>query len=289
MVSKKKHPSPLRYPGGKACLLDNIKAIIDDNDIRGIEYAEPFAGGAGLALSLLFEGYVSQVFLNDLDTAVFALWSSLIEQTDDFCALIEQTPVTIEQWFHQKRILSNPSHYSLLELGFSAFFLNRTNRSGIILGGIIGGVHQDGKYKLDCRFNKVKLIQKIRRIASWKENISLTRFDGCEFIREVVCNNPRDCLTFIDPPYYQKGPQLYYNAFDHHDHERLAELIQNDLPGLWIVTYDDVPEIRSMYALSSEVPYEINYSLSKKRKGYEVMYHSQNLSIPSFLLNTTCT
>lgn len=283
MISKELHPSPLRYPGGKACLLDNIKAIIDDNNIRGIEYAEPFAGGAGLALSLLFESYVSHVFLNDLDTAIFAFWSSLLEQTDDFCALIEQTPVTIEQWFHQKRIFSKPSYYSLFELGFATFFLNRTNRSGIILGGTIGGLHQDSKYKLDCRFNKVNLIQKIRRVALWREYISLTRIDGCEFIREVICNYPRNCLAFIDPPYYQKGPQLYYNAFNHSDHVRLAELIQNELPGPWIVTYDDMPEIRSMYAFAPEVPYEIRYSLSKKRKGREVMYHSHNLSVPSFL------
>jgi len=282
MVSKAFHPSPLRYPGGKVCLLDNIKAIIDENDIHGIEYAAPFAGGAGLALSLLFEGYVSQIFLNDLDTAVFAFWSSLVENSDALCSLIERTQVNIENWHRQKRILSNPSDYSLLELGFATFFLNRTNRSGIILGGIIGGHNQDGDYKLDCRFNKDNLIAKIQRIASWKECIFLTRFDGCEFIEEVLCNNPRSCFTFIDPPYYQKGPQLYFNSFDHADHEDLAKLIQNSISGPWIVTYDDVPEIRSMYAQSLEVPYEINYSLAKKRKGREIMFHSRNLSIPSF-------
>jgi len=283
MVSKEFHPSPLRYPGGKACLLDSIKVIIDENDIHGIEYAEPFAGGAGLALSLLFEGYVSQIFLNDLDTAVFAFWSSLLEDSDALCSLIERTPVTIENWHRQKRILSNPSDYSLLELGFATFFLNRTNRSGIILGGIIGGHNQEGDYRLDCRFNKDNLKAKIQKIASWKDCIFLTRFDGCEFIEEVICNNPRSCFTFIDPPYYKKGPQLYYNSFDHVDHQDLAKLIQNFLPGPWIVTYDDVPEIRSMYALSPEVPYEINYSLAQKRKGREVMFHSRNLSVPSFI------
>lgn len=282
MVSKEFYPSPLRYPGGKACLLESLKAIIDENDIHGIEYAEPFAGGGGLALSLLFEDYVSQIFLNDLDPAVFAFWSSLLEEPDELCSLIEGTPVTMKNWYRQKLILSNPSDYSLLELGFATFFLNRTNRSGIILGGIIGGYNQEGEYRLDCRFNKKKLIARIRRIASWRDCIYLSRFDGCEFIEEVLCNNPRSCFTFIDPPYYQKGPQLYFNSFGNAKHEDLAKLVQISLSDPWIVTYDDVPEIRSMYALSARVSYEINYSLANKRKGREIMFHSRNLLIPSF-------
>ena len=281
MISKELHPSPLRYPGGKASLSKYIKSIIDNNNIRGIEYAEPFAGGAGLALSLLFDGYVSHIYLNDLDTSVFAFWASILEQPDDFCVFLEKTAVTPEQWFIQKHILSNPSQYSLFELGFATFFLNRTNHSGILQGGIIGGYHQDGKYKLDCRFNKINLKKKIKDIVSWRNYITLTRFDGCEFITDVVNNNPNDCLTFIDPPYYQKGPKLYYNAFKHSDHIKLAKLIQNDLQGKWIVTYDDVPEIRNMYVNSPIVPYEINYSLSVKRKGQEVMFHSSDLLIPS--------
>lgn len=282
MISKGSHPSPLRYPGGKLCLNKMIKDTINVNNLRGIDYAEPFAGGAALALSLLFEGYVSYIYLNDLDTSIYAFWTSILEETDDFCELIKQTPITLEQWHMQKKVYTDPVNSSLLELGFATFFLNRTNRSGIITGGVIGGLNQNGKYKLDCRFNKEDLINKIRNISLWKNNIVLSRLDARQFMREVICDNPNDCLTFIDPPYYNKGPKLYYNALNHMDHVELSEIIQNDLTGWWIVTYDDVPDIHSMYSNSLEVPYTINYSLSTKRKGKEIMYHSSNLSIPTF-------
>ena len=280
MLNKALYPSPLRYPGGKTCLFDQVKEIIELNLLNGIGYAEPFAGGAGLALSLLIDNIVSQIYLNDLDSAVFAFWSSTLEETSELCRMIMDTQVTIEEWHRQKYILSYPSGYSLLELGFATFFLNRTNRSGIIEGGVIGGKKQTGDYKLDCRFNKNELIHRIESIAKRKKDISLTRFDASEFITEVVNNSTRECLSFIDPPYYKKGRELYFNSLNHKEHLKLSLIIQNELRGPWIVTYDDVPEIKVMYASSPMVRYSINYSAHVKKKGCEVMYHSPNLQIP---------
>ena len=288
MVVGTKYLSPLRYPGGKASLASKIKNIISLNEIVGIDYAEPFAGGAGLALSLLADGYVAHLHLNDLDSAIFAFWSSVLEETSEMCKLIRDTPITIEQWRHQKDVLSNPSKYSLLELGFATFFLNRTNRSGIIEGGVIGGLQQNGDYKMDCRFNKKDLIQRIEFIASRKHHISLTRFDASEFIKDVINNNPKDSLTFLDPPYYKKGNQLYFSAFSPKDHLKLSRVIQNELKGRWIVTYDDVPEINAMYSLSSSIRYQISYTAATKKKVSEIMYYSPNLEVPlSTLLNPT--
>ena len=284
MVVSTKYWSPLRYPVGKACLANHIKNIIILNEIEGIDYAESFAGGGGLALSLLADGSVSHVHLNDLDSAIFAFWSSVLEESSEMCRLIRDTPVTIEQWHHQKDVLSNPCKYALLELGFATFFLNRTNRSGIIEGGVIGGLQQNGNYKMDCRFNKNDLIQRIEFIASRKNYISLTRFDACEFIKNVINNNPKDCLTFLDPPYYKKGNHLYFNAFNHKDHLKLSKVIQNELKEPWIVTYGDVPEINAMYSLSSNIRYQINYTVSTKKKGAEIMYYSPNLKVSPKLM-----
>lgn len=284
MVIGIKYLSPLRYPGGKAYLASKIKNIISLNEIVGIDYAEPFAGGAGLALSLLADEYVAHLHLNDLDSAIFAFWSSVLEETSEMCKLIRDTPLTIEQWHHQKDVLSNPSKYSLLELGFATFFLNRTNRSGIIEGGVIGGLQQNGNYKIDCRFNKNDLIQRIELVASLKNNISLTRFDACEFIENVINTNPKDCLTFLDPPYYKKGNHLYFNAFNHKDHLKLSKVIQNKLKEPWIVTYGDVPEINAMYSLCSNIHYQINYTVSTKKKGSEIMYYSPNLKVSPKLM-----
>lgn len=279
MIVTKKYLSPLRYPGGKASLANLIEDIIILNESIGIDYAEPFAGGAGLALSLLADGYVSHIHLNDFDSAIFAFWSSALEETSEMCRLIKDTPVTIKQWHRQKDVLLNPSKYSLLELGFATFFLNRTNRSGIIKGGAIGGLQQSGRYKIDCRFNKNALIQRIEFIASHKNHISLTRFDACEFIKNVINNNPKDCLTFLDPPYYEKGNQLYLNAFNHKDHLELSKVVQTELKEPWIVTYGDVPEINAMYSSAPGIRYQINYTVSTKRKGSEIMYCSPKLKV----------
>lgn len=228
------------------------------------------------------DNFVTQIYLNDLDSAVFAFWSSALEETSQLCRMIMDTPVTIEEWHRQKHILSHPSGYSVLELGFATFFLNRTNHSGIIEGGIIGGKKQTGDYKLDCRFNRNNLIHRIESIAKRRQDISLTRFDASEFIAEVVNTSTRECLSFIDPPYYRKGHELYFNSLDHMGHLKLSTIIQNELRGPWIVTYDDVPEINVMYASSPMFRYSINYSAHVKKRGREVMYHSPNLQIPEY-------
>lgn len=228
-------------------MINQIQNIIVFNGMVGVDYAEPFAGGAGLALTLLSNRYVSHLYLNDLDSAVFAFWSSVLEDTSELCRLIRDTQVTIEEWHRQKHVLSHPADYSLVRLGFATFFLNRTNRSGIIQGGVIGGLRQTGAYKLDCRFNKTDLIRRIETIASRRNDISLTRFDASEFITNVVNKSLNQCLTFLDPPYYRKGDQLYFNTFSHRDHLRLSKIILNKLKEPWILTYDDVPEINAMY------------------------------------------
>lgn len=278
----KRYSSPLRYPGGKACLANAVKDILHLNELSGIEYAEPFAGGAGLAIALLTDGLVSHIHLNDLDTAVFAFWSSLLEETSDLCRMISNTCVTIEEWHRQKQVFADPRNHSLLELGFATFFLNRTNRSGIIDGGVIGGQGQSGNYLIDCRFNKSDLIKRIESIASRRDQISLTRLDGSVFIREVLALNPQDCFTFIDPPYYEKGSSLYFNSLDHSGHALLANVVQRELRAPWIVTYDDVSEVNRLYQSSSVFKYRVNYSASAKQKGNEVMYYSPNLMIPVY-------
>jgi len=285
MPPKNVYRSPLRYPGGKSSLSRWVKKIIELNDLVGISYAEPFAGGAGIALSLLADKYVSHIFLNDLDCAVFAFWSCALEETTDLCRLIKDTPVTVDEWFREKDILSNPIDHSVLELGFATFFLNRTNRSGIIEGGIIGGLDQTGNYKMDCRFNKDSLIRRIEEVASRKNDISLTRFDAIEFIKDVVNNSKGECLSFVDPPYYKKGHKLYFNSLDPQAHLKLSQTILNELRVPWIVTYDDVPEINMMYSSSPKMNYSINYSAHIKQKGYEVMFHSPNLQV--FALNSS--
>jgi DNA adenine methylase len=271
------YSSPLRYPGGKEDLAIIVEKIIDQNSLNKIEYAEPYSGGAGLALHLLFDGYVSHIYLNDINSSIFAFWTSIINDTDLFCRNIRDTPVTVDEWMRQSEVINNPEKHSTTELGFAAFFLNRTNYSGIMEGGIIGGKDQNGKYKMDCRFKKESLIERITRVAARKKDITITGLDACDFIRTKINLNTNQCLSFLDPPYYQKGPKLYYNSYKPEDHVSLSNMVKIELKTPWIVTYDDVPEINAMYSEFPTINYEINYSAAEKRKGREVMYCSPDL------------
>lgn len=269
--------SPLRYPGGKSKLTPYIVETLKLNKLEGGAYVEPFAGGAAIAWYLLLKGHVDKVYINDLNLSIYAFWYSVLNKTEQLCELIETTPVTIDEWFRQKE-LQNSDKSTLIERGFSTLFLNRTNRSGIIKGGVIGGFSQEGVYKLDCRFNKEVLINIINDISSRKDSISLSNLDAVEFITEVIPTLDDRCLINIDPPYYVKGKGLYQNFFKHDDHYRLYECVKT-IKQPWIVTYDDTPEINDIYSEFNPHPFGLSYTAQIKRKGTEVIIHSPVVEI----------
>ncbi|MFA7662387.1 MAG: DNA adenine methylase, partial [Patescibacteria group bacterium] len=176
--------SPLRYPGGKNRLAKFIEQICVDNEISG-HYVEPYAGGASVALYLLLEKKVQKITINDFDKSLYAFWWSVLNKTDKLCDFIEHTDITIENWRKMKKIQQQKETTSLFELGFSTLFLNRTNRSGIINAGVIGGLEQKGNYKIDCRFNKMNIIRKIKLIAEHKKQIKLYNLDAIDLIKNI--------------------------------------------------------------------------------------------------------
>ena len=200
--------TPLRYPGGKSKLANFASLVFEENNLIKGHYVEPYAGGAGIALHLLFSGHASHIHINDLNKSIYAFWQVLLEETDNMCRLIYDTPVNIDNWFRQKEVQAHPERHSLLELGFSTFFLNRTNRSGIISGGVIGGKNQDGPWKLDARYNKTNLISRIERVSRVSDHITLYNQDAAEFITEVIPTLPLRSIVYLDPPYYAKGHDL---------------------------------------------------------------------------------
>lgn len=250
--------SPLRYPGGKSALYPIIKEIIEHNDLTNCSYAEPYAGGAGLALKLLFNKDVSEIYINDSDPVIAAFWFSIINETENFIKLMEKAEMSIKEWKKQKDILLNHEKYSTLEKGFSAFYLNRTNRSGIIAkAGVIGGVEQNGNYKMDCRFPRIKLIQRIEKIASYKSSIHISSQDAKDFMQALDLK--KDIFFYIDPPYFKKGNQLYKNFYNAEDHQYVRDVISS-LSSPWFLTYDNVDEIKSLYKDFPQKELSINYS-----------------------------
>ncbi|MEK6789271.1 MAG: DNA adenine methylase [Pseudomonadota bacterium] len=275
--------SPLRYPGGKSSLLPVMASILKSNDLERRPYAEPFAGGCGLALGLLYGGYVSEIHLNDIDPSIWSFWHSVLERTEELIERVATTPITIDEWRYQRDIYLAGDLSDPVSLGFAAFFLNRTNRSGIIKGaGVIGGLSQTGNYKIDCRFNREDLIQRITRVQKYKRRIHLYRQDAVEFLRFADCELPEQSLLCIDPPYYNKGSSLYTSFYTADDHAALSEMILT-LTRPWLVTYDDVPEIRALYEHRPQHRLSVKYSVQVKRTAGELLVSSADLELPEGL------
>jgi len=276
--------TPLRYPGGKSQLTPLVIHFLKANDLFYGEYAEPFAGGGGIAMSLLLNDFVSRVYLNDIDPAIHAFWTSVLRHADDMCERIETTPVTIKERDRQRAIFMGEQDSTVLDRGFATLFLNRTNRSGILRGGVIGGKDQTGAYKLDCRFNREDLVRKVRRIAAYKDQISLSRLDAKTFLRTIIPKSHEKTLVNLDPPYFLRGPELYTNFYKEQDHADLAKEVRS-LPRRWIVTYDDAPEIRRLYADLPTFSSSLNYFAQEKRKGSELLVVDPRLTLPAGLVD----
>ncbi|MCW3105771.1 MAG: class adenine-specific methyltransferase [Segetibacter sp.] len=272
--------SPLRYPGGKGKVADYFKQIFKDNLLYDGVYVEPFAGGASVALSLLFNEYASRIIINDIDRSIYAFWDSVLNATDQICKLISDTEVTVENWEIQRQIQKTKGQQSLIDVGFSTFYLNRTNRSGILSAGIIGGRQQTGNWKIDARYNKKDLINRIERIANYKNKIELHNSDAVKLVKDLSKILPQKSLFYFDPPYFVKGKDLYLNYYNGHDHTEIANEINKVKNQKWIVTYDDVLPIRDLYTKYRQKPFSLNYSAgSSSKQGKEIMIFSNNVYI----------
>ena len=269
------NPSPLRYPGGKHRLAGFIQLAIQNLNMPDCTYVEPFAGGAGVALSLLLDGTVNRIVINDYDKAIYSFWRAVRQEPTSLIDLIQNTPVTIDEWHRQKEIYLTSTAYSL-DLAFATLFLNRTNRSGILNAGPIGGYAQDGEWKLDVRFDKEAIIAKIELIAKERERITVYNKDIISLLRNYVPLLGDNLFFYFDPPYYNKGQKLYKNFFTPQD-----DVITNEIASPWIITYDDVSQIAKMYSDYEMRHFDLTYSAANKGTASELMIFSDIASCPT--------
>ena len=272
--------SPLRYPGGKGKLAPFMELMIKKLDLEGGTYVEPFGGGAGIALDLLFNNLVSHIVINDYDKAIASFWKAVLTENRRFTDCVYNIPLSIDEWERQKEILRVSNRYSF-ELGFATFYLNRTNRSGIINGGPIGGKQQNGVWKLDARFNRETLAKKIIEIGKRRADISIYNKDVNSLIVNYIPKYGDKALVYFDPPYFEKGKQLYMNYFSLSDHKRIEHLIREHVKCSWMITYDNAPEIVKIYDGYNVKQYDLNYSVAQKRIASELIIFPNNSYCPS--------
>lgn len=270
-----KGASPLRYPGGKSAMTDFLASTMSHLGLRKPTYVEPYAGGAGAALALLDRGDVARIVINDLDPAIFAVWDSIVNNTDSFLKLIRETPVTLAEWDKQKLVYKEGPSAGILALGFATFFLNRTNRSGVLNAGVIGGRAQTGTYRIGARYNKKSLTARILEIGEQSDKIEVTNKDGLETIRDHLGNSTS--FIYADPPYFDKGSYLYLNAFGDKDHESLAAVLNSSPNGNWLLSYDNVQEIVALYPDRFQGTFSLNYSAHRSGKARELLICSDVL------------
>lgn len=254
--------------------------LFETNDLKHITYAEPYAGGAGTAINLLLGNKVDRVFINDANFGVFSFWNAILNHTDAFLDMIQTVPITIEEWKRQRAILMNGNAPSF-DLGFATFYLSRTNRSGILSAGPIGGSSEEkqtlAKFKIDCRFNRENLTEKIIDIAERKHRIVVTNKDAIKFLKDL---KGRGKFVYLDPPYYVNGKTLYLDYYNHQDHKILAEYLKTTRKFKWVLSYDNVEPIRNLYSNYDLYEFDLKYTANIKKSGAELLTYSKDLILP---------
>lgn len=273
--------SPLRYPGGKGRMGPWLATLMQANGLKGGCYVEPYAGGAGAALFLLLQGYAQRIVINDADPAIYAFWDAAVNHTEALIDKILKCPPSLEARATAKRILEQTQDHSRIDVAFAAFLLNRTNRSGILNGGVIGGLAQNGAYKIDARYRASNLIARIRAIGAQRDKIRVYGLDALEFFRTIGAKLPRKkVLIYLDPPYYIKGSQLYRNCYRHDDHVAVGKLVKTFSRPV-LVTYDDTPAIRRIYKGMSWTVFSLKYSTHINRPlASEILFY-KHLTLPT--------
>lgn len=277
--------SPLRYPGGKAGLAPFLTDVLDLNDLRGADYFEPYAGGAGAAIGLLAESVVSHIYINDADWRIYSFWKSVLDYSEWFIDRIMDARLDLNEWCIHREICLFPSGHSIRDVGFATFYMNRCNRSGVLNGGPIGGYAQKGEWRLDVRFTKPALAERVLEIAKIKGGISVSNIDAVDFLKLNLPkgNSRKHAFVYLDPPYVVKGQRLYMNAYNPGDHREIARYVglQKTLP--WVMSYDDADLVRNLYKDQQIGFLPINYSLQNKRSATELVIAPRYIRLPRTL------
>jgi len=280
--------TPLRYPGGKQRLSPFIAEVLECNDLVGGHYAEPYAGGAGVATDLLLNKVVSHIHLNDSSRCIFAFWHSLLADADSLCRRISTASLSVEDWKRHREVVRHPQDHDLLELGFSTFYLNRCNRSGVLTAGVIGGLSQTGRWRIDARFPRNELIRRIEAIAAVRERVTATNLDAEEFMSDYASAHlPSETFVYCDPPYYERAQRLYLDTYEQGDHARLARFIQGEVGWKWAVSYDAHEDIVALYPGLRHFVYDLQYSATRVCKGREVFIFADEVALPQRSTVTT--
>ena len=273
---------PLRYPGGKASLLNYIEKFITSNKISVQAILEPYAGSAAISIGLLSKGTISKAYINDSDQMIFAFWKTVMNNNKELIEMIDSLEVNLDAWFcYRKYLVDKPlTKFNEKDVAMAFLFLNRTSYSGIVKAGPLGGKRQQSRYKIDCRFNKENLKKKIKSIEALSPKVKVFNMDGIQFMKEIIREN-EDVLIYADPPYYNVGKLLYNQYFDDNKHIQLADYLKQIEEQPWLLSYNANKFIMNLYSDQKMVPIYLDYHTGPYRRNI-MEYLFSNRVIPPF-------
>lgn len=265
--------SPLRYPGGKSDFIKTAIQIVKDNNLSAMSMVEPYAGSAAISLGLIEAGIISHTTLVERDPLIYSFWKAVFEHTDDLVAAFLELPITLDTWESFKPFLNikEPLPDQIVKLGLAGLFFNRTNFSGILNAGPIGGKGQKSAYPIDCRTNKKELISRIRKIASFSKQVNTEFGDAVEIIKRY--KDQENLFFYLDPPYFVKGESLYRYFYKLKEHKELARALINARFS-WLLSYDDHHVIEFLYEDFYVKRHAFQYSAGSPKNHSELLISS---------------
>lgn len=269
--------SPLRYPGSKQSLVKYAERFLRANKLVGREWIEPCAGGASIALSLISRGLVPRATIVEKDPLIHAFWKCLKTDGAILCELARKLSITVQTWqeFQKYREPEAVDRFPPMELALAGLFFNRVNYSGIIGAKPIGGMSQSSDYKIDCRFTKSTVIDRMVDAARLMDRIAVVGGDGLSYLRRSHARlSRRGSVVYVDPPYFVQGKKLYRYHFVERDHVRLARFL-NEAKFPWLVSYDNDPFVVSLFSSHNIRPICLRYTVREARKADELLITNQ--------------
>ena len=275
--------TPLRYPGGKTWLLGYVRKFIEFHKLESLTVIEPYAGSASISIGLLNNNIVDRAYLCEKDPLIVAFWNAILKHNDELVESLRLLEVSLDTWHSFKKYLSREAaeKFNIQDLALAFLFYNRANFSGIINAGPLGGKKQISQYKIDCRFNKERLVKKIKKLGEFTDRIQVVLGDGVQFMKSTLSSSDIDNLFFyVDPPYYNAGKVLYRHYFTEKDHTDLSDFLKS-LDSPWLLSYDDSEIIKSLYRANTTSPVYTDYQSGHFKKGVKELLISNRL-IPPF-------
>lgn len=246
-----------------------------------------------------------------------ALWTAVIYYPEQFCDMVDVFQPSVDKFFEYKKSLRDYTNLLKVQAGITLtkqnyiicteYFtkedciryvvttalhklaIHQMSYSGLgtVAGGPMGGLSQNSDYKVDCRWspNYIKSkIKKYHKLLSQK-NIryqTCSDYDWTSILAD--CNRFSEenkdykCFIYLDPPYYEKGPEPYQFYFTEQEHEVLSKCLK-EVKHPWLLSYDNVKEIRDFYSWANIKEVKINYTINKSRNNTELLISNTDLIV----------